>query len=50
MGRRQMARLISLCAIATLSFFLAVTGNGADASEKTNVLVISIDDLNDWVG
>jgi arylsulfatase A-like enzyme len=45
-----MARLISLCAIAALSLQLAATGKGAEASEKPNVLVISIDDLNDWVG
>ena len=36
--------------MAALSFQLAATGKSAEPSDKPNVLMICIDDLNDWVG
>ena len=36
--------------MVALSLQLAATGHGADRPDKPNVLMICIDDLNDWVG
>ncbi len=45
-----MTRLITAIVLAAVSFQLAATGMGAEQSGKPNVLMICIDDLNDWVG
>ena len=36
--------------MVALSFQFATTGKAAEQSDKPNVLMICIDDLNDWVG
>ncbi len=45
-----MNRFVTASVVAALSFQMAATGKGAGNSDRTNVLMISIDDLNDWVG
>ncbi len=49
-----MNRLVTAGVVAALSFQLAATGKGSEQSDKPdslpNVLMICIDDLNDWVG
>lgn len=45
-----MNRLVVPVVTATLSVALAANGQGAERSDKPNVLMICIDDLNDWVG
>ena len=49
-----MNRVATAGVLAALSFQLAAIGKGAEQSDKPdsrpNVLMICIDDLNDWVG
>lgn len=45
-----MNKFTTACVIITLSFQFAATGNAVEQSGKPNVLMICIDDLNDWVG
>lgn len=45
-----MSRFTTACLIVTLSFQFAATGNAVEQSGKLNVLMICIDDLNDWTG
>ena len=45
-----MNRVVTAGLVAALSFQLAATGKGAEQSDKPNILMICIDDLNDWVG
>ena len=40
----------STCVVIALSFQFAATGKAVEQSGKPNVLMICIDDLNDWVG
>ncbi len=45
-----MSRFTTACVIVALSFHFAATGNAVEQFGKPNVLMICIDDLNDWVG
>ena len=45
-----MNRLVAASVVTALSIQLASIANGAEPSDKPNVLMICIDDLNDWVG
>ncbi|MDB4614401.1 sulfatase [bacterium] len=45
-----MNRLLTAGLVAALSFQVTATGNADEPSEKPNVVMICIDDLNDWVG
>jgi arylsulfatase A-like enzyme len=45
-----MNRLVTAGVVAALSFQLAATAKGAEQSDRTNILMICIDDLNDWTG
>ena len=45
-----MNRLTTACVVTALSFQFAATGNAVEQAGKPNVLMICIDDLNDWVG
>lgn len=45
-----MNRLVAAFAVATLSLQIPAKGIGAELADKPNVLMICIDDLNDWVG
>lgn len=42
--------MIMLRTILLVSLVSGLSLPGVDAAERPNVLVISIDDLNDWVG
>ena len=45
-----MNRFTTACVVTVLSFQFATNVNAAEQSDKPNVLMICIDDLNDWVG
>ena len=45
-----MHRFVTAGVVAALSLPLAASGKGAEQSAKLNVLMICIDDLNDWTG
>jgi arylsulfatase A-like enzyme len=45
-----MNRFTTACVIIALLFQFAATGKAAEPSGQPNVLMICIDDLNDWVG
>ena len=45
-----MNKIVTAGVIVALSFQLIAIGEGTEPSDKPNVLMICIDDLNDWVG
>jgi arylsulfatase A-like enzyme len=47
---KPMNKIVTAGVIVALSFQLIAIGEGTEPSDKPNVLMICIDDLNDWVG
>ena len=45
-----MKNIITAGVMVALSFQFVAIGEGAEPLDKPNVLMICIDDLNDWVG
>jgi hypothetical protein len=43
-------KLDSIISLLLLSLLLTISANAQNSNEKPNVLFISIDDLNDWIG
>ena len=48
--KEAMRNIITAGVMVALSFQIVLIGEGAETSDKPNVLMICIDDLNDWVG
>ena len=47
---RQVSRSLTASVMAALAVLCAATGLDAEQPDKPNVLLIAVDDLNDWVG
>ena len=45
-----MNKIVTAGVMVALSFQIVAIGEGTEPSDKPNVLMICIDDLNDWVG